>query len=85
MTSLVASIRHKALSIAEVVRDHMSRLSYILFLIFIWIALVYIIVAFTDITASAFVGGPEALRLAKPQAIDLAAVDAANGRGDRAA
>jgi carbon starvation protein len=55
-TSLVASIRHKARSIAEVVRDHMSPLSYLLFLSFIWIALVYIIVAFTDITASAFVG-----------------------------
>lgn len=77
MTSLVASIRHKAMSIAEVVRDHMSRLSYLLFLVFIWIALIYIIVAFTDITASAFVGGPEELRLAKPQSIDLAIVDAA--------
>jgi carbon starvation protein len=54
--SLVASIRHKARSIAEVVRDHMSPLSYLLFLTFIWIALVYIIVAFTDITASSFVG-----------------------------
>jgi carbon starvation protein len=63
MTALVASIRHKARSIAEVVRDHMSQLSYVLFLIFIWIALVYIIVAFTDITAGAFVGGPEHLRL----------------------
>jgi carbon starvation protein len=52
----VASIRHKARSIAEVVRDHMSQRSYILFLLFIWIALVYIIVAFTDITASSFVG-----------------------------
>src|SRR5213076_3214564 len=54
--ALVASIRHKARSIAEVVREHMSRRSYLLFLSFIWIALVYIIVAFTDITASAFVG-----------------------------
>jgi carbon starvation protein len=77
MTSLVASIRHKAMSIAEVVRDHMSRLSYVLFLIFIWIALVYIIVAFTDITASAFVGGPEQLRLGKTATIDLSAIDAA--------
>src|SRR5215207_10457593 len=51
MTALVASVRHKARSIAEVVRDHMSPRSYILFLSFIWIALVYIIVAFTDITA----------------------------------
>ncbi|MFM1995883.1 MAG: hypothetical protein RLZZ111_270 [Planctomycetota bacterium] len=55
-TALVASVRHKARSIAEVVRDHMSRRSYVLFLAFVWIALVYIIVAFTDITASSFVG-----------------------------
>ncbi|MFM7250630.1 MAG: carbon starvation protein A [Planctomycetaceae bacterium] len=54
--ALVASVRHKARSIAEVVRDHMSRRSYVLFLAFVWIALVYIIVAFTDITASSFVG-----------------------------
>ena len=76
MTSLTASIRHKARSIAEVVRDHMSRRSYILFLVFIWIALVYIIVAFTDVTASAFVGGPEALRLGKVASVDLSAVTA---------
>src|SRR5580700_6133549 len=54
--TLVASIRHKARSIAEVVRDHMSRRSYLLFLAFVWLALVYIIVAFTDITASSFIG-----------------------------
>lgn len=54
--ALVASIRHKARSIAEVVRDHMSQRSYLLFLSFIWIALVYIIVAFTDVTAQSFVG-----------------------------
>ncbi|MGI9177496.1 MAG: carbon starvation CstA family protein [Pirellulales bacterium] len=54
--ALVASIRHKARSIAEVVRDHMSRRAYVLFLAFVWIALVYIIVAFTDITAQSFVG-----------------------------
>lgn len=56
LTSLTASIRHKARSIAEVVRDHMTRRSYVLFLSFVWIALVYIIVAFTDLTASAFIG-----------------------------
>ncbi len=55
-TALVASIRHKARSIAEVVRDHMSRRAFLLFLSFVWLALVYIIVAFTDITAASFVG-----------------------------
>jgi carbon starvation protein len=56
ITALTASIRHKARSIAEVVREHMSRRSYLLFLSFIWIALIYIIVAFTDVTAASFVG-----------------------------
>ncbi len=56
LTSLTASIRHKARSIAEVVRDHMTHRSYVLFLSFVWIALVYIIVAFTDLTATAFIG-----------------------------
>jgi carbon starvation protein len=53
--ALVASIRHRAGSIAEVVRQHVSGRAFILFLLFVWLALVYIIVAFTDITASAFV------------------------------
>lgn len=54
--ALVASIRHKARSIAEVVRDHMSRRAFVLFLSFVWLALVYIIVAFTDVTAASFIG-----------------------------
>ncbi len=56
LASLLASVRHKARSIAEVVREHMTSRSYVLFLIFIWVTLVYIIVAFADITASSFVG-----------------------------
>jgi carbon starvation protein len=55
-TALVASIRHKARAIAEVVHEHMTRRSYLLFLVFVWIALVYVIVAFTDIVAGSFVG-----------------------------
>lgn len=55
-SALVASVRHQARSIADVVREHMSRRSYLLFLSFVWIALIYIVVAFTDITASSFVG-----------------------------
>jgi carbon starvation protein len=56
MGALVASVRHKARSIAEVVREHMTPRSYLLFLGFIWLALVYIIVAFTDLVAASFVG-----------------------------
>ncbi len=54
-TALVASIRHQARSIAAVVHDHMSRRSYLIFLAFIYVALIYIIVAFTDIVAGSFV------------------------------
>lgn len=53
-SSLVASIRHKASSIGEIVRQHMSPTSHILFLTFVWFALVYVIIAFTDITAQTF-------------------------------
>ncbi len=56
MAALVASVRHKARSIAEVIKEHMTRRSYVLFLLFVWIALVYIIVAFTDLVAGQFVG-----------------------------
>jgi carbon starvation protein len=56
ITSLTASIRHRARSIAEVVREHMSARAFVLFLLFVWFALVYIIIAFTDVTARAFVG-----------------------------
>lgn len=55
-TALVASVRHQGKSIAEVVREHMSQRAFVLFLAFIWFTLVYIIVAFTDITAASFIG-----------------------------
>ena len=56
MGSLIASIRHKARSITEVVRENVSQRAWLIFMLFIWIALVYIIVAFTDITTASFVG-----------------------------
>lgn len=56
MGALIASVRHKAKSITEVVRENVSQRAFILFMLFIWITLVYIIVAFTDITARSFVG-----------------------------
>lgn len=55
LTSLVASLRHKARSIAEIVRLRMSTLSYRLFLAFIWFALVYVLTVFVDLTAATFV------------------------------
>ncbi|MFH0771763.1 MAG: carbon starvation CstA family protein [Candidatus Omnitrophota bacterium] len=55
MFTLVASIRHHGRSIAEVIKEHKSKKAFILFLIFLWISLIYIITAFTDITAGTFV------------------------------
>ncbi len=54
--SLVASVRHNARSITEVVKKHINRRAYLLFMAFMWITIVYVIVAFTDITAQSFVG-----------------------------
>jgi carbon starvation protein len=56
--SMVASVRHKARSIAELARQYMSPLSYRLFLAFIWLTLVYVIVVFLDLTAVSFIDVP---------------------------
>ncbi|MEK7468403.1 MAG: carbon starvation CstA family protein [Planctomycetota bacterium] len=53
-SALVASVRHKARSVAEVMREHTSGRAYYVFLSFIWLSLMYVIVAFTDLTAKAF-------------------------------
>lgn len=56
MGTLIASVRHKARSISDVVRQNVSVRAYSLFMAFIWITLVYVIVAFTDLTAGSFAG-----------------------------
>ena len=53
--ALAGSVKHQACSIAEIIGKHMSKRAHTLFLAFVWLALVYVIVAFTDITARAFV------------------------------
>jgi carbon starvation protein len=55
-SAIIASVRHKACSIAELVKQYMTKRAYFLFLAFVWIAIVYIVVAFTDIVAKSFVG-----------------------------
>jgi len=54
-SSLIASIRHKARSIAEIAKEYMSPTAYKLFLAFIWLTLVYVLTVFTDLTATTFV------------------------------
>lgn len=55
MGSLVASVRNKARSITETVRMNVSKSAWVLFNLFVFVTLVMIIVAFTDITTSSFV------------------------------
>ena len=55
MLSIVASVRHQGRSIAEVIKETMGHKAYIVFLLFLWFSLIYIIAAFTDVTASTFV------------------------------
>lgn len=54
MASLVGSIRHRARSVAELARAYMSPLAFKLCLAFIWLALVYVVVVFADLTAATF-------------------------------
>ena len=61
-TSLAASVRHGATSIAEIAREHLGTGAGRAMMAFIWIALLYVIVAFADITAGTFVGGSEELK-----------------------
>ena len=63
-TSLAASVRHGATSVAEITREHLGGGAGRAMMAFIWIALVYVIVAFADITAGTFVAGSEELRAA---------------------
>jgi carbon starvation protein len=71
--SMVASIRHKARSVAELARDYMSPLAFRLFLAFIWLTMVYVIVVFVDLTAVSFVDGHDAAGLETAQGSGVAA------------
>lgn len=64
--TLVASVRHGGKSIAEVVRRQMNRRSHLLFLLFVWVSLVYVIIAFADVTAGAFTQAPSTADAAAP-------------------
>jgi len=52
--SLLASVRHKAGSVADVAKTYMGSWAGRLFLLFIWLALVYVVIVFLDLTAGTF-------------------------------
>ncbi len=53
-SSLIISMRNRGKSIAEIAHIYMSRRAYRLMLIFIWLALVYVLAVFMDLTAATF-------------------------------
>jgi carbon starvation protein len=63
-SALTASVRHGARSVAEITREHLGPRAGIAMMAFIWIALIYVIVAFVDITAGSFTGITEELQAA---------------------
>jgi len=54
-SSLVSSVRHKARSIVELVHEYLGPRAHLLFMGFVWLSLIYVIIAFTDLTSSSFV------------------------------
>ncbi len=64
-STLTASVRHGARSIAEITREHLGTKAGRAMLILILLSLMYVIVAFTDITASSFVSATEELQAAE--------------------
>ena len=60
-SALIASVRHGAHSIAEIAKHNLSKRAWIVLVAFIWVALLYVICAFTAVTADTFVGTSEEL------------------------
>lgn len=54
-SALAGSVKHKAVSIVEMVQQHIGRKGYLFFLAFVWLSLIYVITAFTDLTSNSFV------------------------------
>ncbi len=54
--ALFVSIRHKGLSLGEVIEENIGRRTRILFTVFAWLVLLLVIAAFGDIVANSFIG-----------------------------
>lgn len=53
--SLTGSVKHGASSLVELVHKYLGTAGRNFFLLFVWLSLIYVITAFTDITSSSFV------------------------------
>ncbi len=59
LCALVASVKNDARSVPELAKSYLGPTGYKLSLGFIWLCLVYVIIAFTDVTAQQFVAKEE--------------------------
>jgi carbon starvation protein len=53
--SMVISVRHRGESVVRIVRDFLGPRGHLFFMLFVWLSLLYVIVAFTDLTSGSFV------------------------------
>ncbi len=53
--SLAGSVKHKAVSVVEMMQQYLGKTGHMIFLVFVWLSLLYVITAFTDLTSTAFV------------------------------
>ena len=54
-STLVSSVRNRARSIVELVHEQLGPRAHMLFMGFVWLSLIYVIIAFTDLTSSSFI------------------------------
>lgn len=55
LSTLAASVKHGAKSLPEIAKANLGPSAYRLSLAFVWICLIYVLIAFTDVTAQQFV------------------------------
>ena len=55
-SSIFVSIRHKGMSLGEVIEENIGKKARVLFTVFAWLVLLLVIAAFADIVANSFIG-----------------------------
>ena len=54
-SALTGSVKHGGASIVEMVKKYLGPRGYLFFLLFVWLSLLYVVTAFTDLTSGSFV------------------------------
>jgi carbon starvation protein len=62
-SALMASVRHRGETIGQVCKRYLDPVAYYALLAFIWLAMIYVLIVFLDLTAASFApGSPQLLR-----------------------